>query len=143
MTVIAFDGKNVAADRQADIGGTCGQVTKIFRVGDRIAGIAGGYSHGLALLEWYKAGHDPHTYPREDNDRSRGSLLIFITSGLILKYEYYLSPLEIQEQCWAAVCGKDLALGAMAMGASAWKAVEIASRYDAACGLGIDKLSLV
>ncbi len=141
MTVLAFDGKCVAADRQGEVGGLCGRVTKIHRVGDLIAGYIGGAAHGLTLVEWLKAGHDPATYPRERDGEARGVLLVF-GRGIIRRYEDFPIPVEIDESIWAAGSGGDLAMGALAAGADARRAVEIASRYDAACGLGIDVLEL-
>lgn len=142
MTVIAFDGKTVAADRQACINGTTGQVTKIERVGRTVVGFSGYISQGILLLEWFKDGAKPDLFPRPINDSERANLWVF-GRGIIHTFEQCPYPYVIEEPFWAGGCGKDLAMGAMAMGADARRAVEIASRYDANCGLGIDVLEIL
>lgn len=90
MTVIAWDGKTLAADRQITSGYTKNKrITKIRKYGNVLCGVTG-----------------ETKYPRDER-----------TS-------------------WGS--GKELALGAMAAGADAKKAAEIACEYDLYCGGGVD-----
>lgn len=58
-----------------------------------------------------------------------------------MRYEREPHPFEIEEPFYAFGSGMDIAIGALAMGANAIKAVEIASRYSSHCGNGIDTLT--
>lgn len=56
MTVLAWDGTTLAADKRALSSGLSRRVTKIFKVDDALVGIAGTRCIGLEMLEWYKRG---------------------------------------------------------------------------------------
>lgn len=139
MTVVAYDGKTLAADRQATYGNTPFPVTKIFRVGNDLVAGSGDWSECLAFLEWYesvkfaKLGGSP---PKPDFKEGFGILVI--RNGELWRYERELVPFLINVPFWAIGSGADYALGAMACGKSAKEAVEIACQFDINCGLGVD-----
>lgn len=56
MTVIAWDGKTLAADKRGTRGGLPVTVTKIKRIGDVIAGVAGNAAHVGELFQWVAEG---------------------------------------------------------------------------------------
>lgn len=78
MTVIAWDGKTLAADKRAVASGLIGTTTKIRRIGDLLVGIAGNFSAGMEMLEWVAQGRQREACPavQRDEDRSCGCLVI-------------------------------------------------------------------
>ena len=138
MTVIAWDGKTLAADRQGESGGLKSIVTKIFKLETgEIVGITGYLSEGLATIDWYKNGAKPDDYPIS---KDSGTSMVVIKDGVIHKYEDHYKPLIIRNSFYAFGSGRELAIGAMAMGADAEQEVEIACQYESGCGMGIDVL---
>jgi 20S proteasome alpha/beta subunit len=149
MTVIAFDGRTVAADKQASGYARTRTVTKLFQVhGDdaqltAILAICGSASDGLQLVAWYKAGANPEKFPpRPSVEDQRANLVVFRPGKHPMQYEYTPIPVVFEDPIFAAGCGGDLALGAMLAGADAKRAVEIASMHDEHCGHGVDVMEL-
>jgi hypothetical protein len=60
----------------------------------------------------------------------------------ILRYEQDCLPYEIEDKKYAIGSGRDFAIGAMEMGASAEEAVLVASKYEVSCGNSVDILDL-
>jgi hypothetical protein len=90
MTIIAWDGKTLAADRAGTNCGYRRTVTKIFRVPGGIVGFAGDGSRAMALLEWFRAGRDPAKYPEfQKGDDAVGSIFI-ADDGM--SYAYHHTP---------------------------------------------------
>jgi ATP-dependent protease HslVU (ClpYQ) peptidase subunit len=138
VTVVAWDGKTLAADRQATRASMVRAVRKVFRLrGGELVGICGLEAAGRELIRWYEEGQDPAKYPPMQNT-SDWARLIVIRSKEILEFEQRPVPLRVREGFFAWGSGSDFAMGAMATGASAVEAVRIASRFSADCGLGID-----
>jgi len=140
MTVIAWDGKTLAADKRAVASGLISTTTKIRRIGDLLVGIAGNLSAGMEMLEWIENGREREKYPavQQNDDRSCGCLVI--DGGRILKYESGPIPLVFEQPFFAMGSGRDFAVAAMHCGKSAREAVEIASLYENGCGNGVDVL---
>lgn len=66
MTVIAWDGSALAADKRAVSGGGIARAcTKIERHGGSLLGITGDWDTGAEMREWFKAGAlpAPHAQP--------------------------------------------------------------------------------
>lgn len=143
MTIVAWDGKTLAADKAGTNCGYRRTVTKIFRVPDGLVGFAGDGSRALALLEWFKNGRDPAMWPKfqEDADTAVGCMFI-ANDGQ--NYGYHLTPYpeRSQDRFDAIGSGRDYALAAMYLGHDARRAVEVASALDNGCGNGIDVLTL-
>lgn len=146
MTVIAWDGRTLAADKLCTFGPTKGTVTKIFRHGDCLVGIAGNLSVGMETLEWFKAGAVPADYPAANRvDRSEGggaSLFVIRPDGTAWKYESTPVPWKFDSAFCAVGSGDESALVAMHCGKSAREAVEIVCRFNTGCGNGVDILTL-
>lgn len=143
MSVIAWDGKTLAADRRVTYGGTVLTTVKIHRAYDGCAiGVVGSVDHGKALVEWYNNGKDRESFPRPDSDLN-AMLVVIGPEGSIRHYERSGTPIFIQEPFAAWGSGGDLAMGALAMGADAEAAVRVACKFNAYCGNGIDKIEVV
>lgn len=138
MTVIAWDGKTLAADRQATSAECRREVKKIYRLANgSLASFCGSESGARELLSWYEDGADPAKYPplQATQDWVR---LILVTKKGVFEYEQRPVKQPLLEKFFAWGSGRDFAIGAMAAGASAKRAVEIANRYSVGCGLGVD-----
>lgn len=144
MTVIAWDGKTLAADKQMTNGMTKLTVTKIFRVTGGLIGICGDASAGTETLQWFCDGAIPEDYPKGNREQDRGASLInVLTDGTVWKYEKSPYPFKVEGVCCAFGCGDEGAMIAMECGADARRAVEIVSKYNTGCGNGVDTLELV
>lgn len=141
MTVIVWDGKTLAADKQATNNGHASAVTKIHRIGESLIGFSGDACFARAMLQWAKNGFNPATFPahQASEDDYVGFLLIE-PGGRLLKYERTAYPIEIEEKTHAMGSGRDYALAALYLGKTAREAVEVACALDINCGKGIDTL---
>jgi len=137
MTVIAWDGKTLAADKQATFGGTPVPFTKLFRSGAEMIGCSGSVSESLQFVEWYRKGEPADSKPAVED----GFAALVVQNGKLYRYEKQLVALPMDVTIWGAGSGADYAIGAMAAGCSAVEAVEIACRFDIHCGLGIDSIT--
>lgn len=144
MTIIAWDGKTLAADRRATINGTVLSVTKIRKIGDSLVGCAGDLDVAQTMFKWFEDGKDPQKFPECQKDKDKwASMLEISKDGKIFRYEREAYPYLVEEPFFAVGSGMDVALGALSMGGDAVKAVEIASKHLSCCGNGVDTLSLV
>jgi hypothetical protein len=148
MTVIAWDGKTLAADKQATEGGLRQVTTKIMLVekgkfkGHLLAG-AGSSSQANMLMAWFVQGADAECFPKyQDTDDLSAALLVITPSREILRYDFNPIPVVFHDEKYALGTGREVAIGAMAMGATAVEAVEIASRLCSGCGMGIDSITM-
>lgn len=141
MSVIAWDGTSLAADRRATMGGWFCTVQKIFRSRGALCGYAGDADAGEEVLAWFGAGAVPADFPAAQRDRERfAGLLVVWPSGVIWKYECTPFPLRFPPQHFAIGSGRDFALAAMRCGLPAEQAVGVACEFDAGCGNGVDVL---
>jgi hypothetical protein len=142
MSVIAWDGKTLAADRQATRGGTMTTSVKIFKVDDRLFGLIGPHASSVRLYNWLLSGMNPVSFPKDlETDSDIPIVYVVYKSGHVVKFEDSPYPIIIKDEFWADGSGGDLALGAMAMGATAEEAIGVASKYNIYCGCGIDRFS--
>lgn len=141
MTVIAWDGRTLAADKQATCSGLIRTVTKIHRFGDLLVAGSGDLDRAEASFLWVKNGRDPDAFPRPASDTDYVDLLV-IEGGRTLKYERTPQPLVFEDAHFAMGSGRDYAIAAMHLGLSARDAVLLASKFDSGCGNGIDTLEL-
>lgn len=140
MTVIAWDGETLAADKRADLNGLVRTVTKIARIDDYLCGFAGGFALSAARMLWLRNGADPARFPKgEGDDWSR--LLVIRRDLTILVYEHHPVPMEFEPQQFAIGSGRDYAMAAMHLGRLAREAVRVACELDSSCGNGIDTLT--
>lgn len=154
MTTIAFRDGVIAADSQLTHGSRIlGGVRKIFKHGDYIYGLAGGFARTQALKAFIEskgercAGSLPST---DHNNECEAEAFRFGPSGIEF-YESLISrPAGEASISWnlldAEFCsigtGCGFAMGAMAAGASAAEAVAIACRYDVYSGGEVVTLTL-
>lgn len=142
MTCIAWDGKELVGDRLADYGGTPLITCKVEKVTTKdghiyLAGHAGNWNFCHAYLAWMK-GHRADK-PQLPSGESVTFLLVDVMGQLYhVESSLEIAPLKARDKFHAIGSGRGEAIGAMAMGASARKAVQIASRYNTGVGMGID-----
>jgi len=142
MSVIAWDGKTLAADKRACLGSLYRTTTKIFDLGDAFAAYAGNADAGEEVLAWFKDGRNPDKFPPSQRDRDEyAGLMIVWANGEIWKFERTPHPIKFPPQHFAIGSGRDFALAAMHLGKSASEAVEVACALDNGCGNGIDQLA--
>lgn len=142
MTIIAWDGKTLAADKRACHGTyKGGTTTKIHRFQDGLCGISGSLETGRHFIEWLQAGAIPDDFPTWDEEKE-ASFLVIYNDGRVAAYESTPIPLWMEERFHAIGSGREFALAAMYLGKTAKQAVEVACALDAYCGNGIDTLTL-
>lgn len=145
MTILVFDGTTLAADKMAESSGYARTVRKIFKLDGHLLGISGDLSRGLELLAWWAAsdnGTKLDGFPKTDDEERHSFMWVVKPDGTIMCYEETAFPCVFEDKTFAAGCARDLAIGAMAMGADAVKAVQVAIDNEIHCGNGIDTLTL-
>lgn len=141
LTIIAWDGKTLAADKRASCGGAHYSVTKIFRTddGDWLVGLSGEADRMAQARVWFNGVRDPEKWPG-DSDGSMYALAVH-RSGRIEKYESSGWPIVVEAPTLATGSGFAYATAAMCLGCDAEAAVAVASRFDPGCGNGVDVLT--
>jgi hypothetical protein len=142
VTIVAFDGKTLAADRAATNCGWSNTVTKIRRVPGGIVGFCGDGDGAMDLLAWFRGGRKGTGYPACQKSDNRASALFIDAEGRIWCYDKSVHPSLYEQPFYALGSGRDYALAAMHLGHDARKAVEVACALDNDCGNGIDVLEL-
>lgn len=139
MTVIAWDGKTLAADKRLDDVGRGWTSTKIVRTpSGALIGTSGPSGLGRWRRHWWIDGANPKDWPKGD-----GRLLVVLLGGVLNLFDDDVGyPIEIVDKHFAMGCGRDYALAAMYLGKTAAEAVAVASALDGYCGIGIDTLEL-
>lgn len=141
MTVIAYDGITLAADKLSNNGGTKATVKKIWRLKDgRLFGGAGDFGAVHSLKSHVESG-SPLSASQSDKDDWAVGIVIGLDKSITI-YERYGNKFQVEDKFYAVGSGRDYAIGAMAMGASSARAVEIASQHSTGCGMGVDVLQL-
>lgn len=146
MTIIAWDGTTLSADKEAGtqyIKST--RTTKIHRLSNGwLVGIAGDSAVARELLEWIKAGAVPKNFPEECRPgKSHSAKALVITLDReILVYECGPYPIQFEGKFHAIGAGSDAALAVLYLGHNSILAVQVASQICNGCGGGIDTLEL-
>ena len=142
MTIVAWDGKTLAADRRVVSSAyKGGETTKIHTWEGGLCGISGDLDTGVTLLAWLLAGADAERYPQlQENDPS--NLLVIYHDGRVAEFGRSPVPMFMEQRFHAIGSGSKYALAAMYLGKSAKQAVEVACALDAYCGNGINTLTL-
>lgn len=97
MTVIAWDGQTLAADKLACNGWTRQTVTKIFRHGKELIGVCGNTSIGMEVRDWYTAGALRGDYPVANRKVDEGASLIVVKPDrTVWKYESSPIPFRVE-----------------------------------------------
>lgn len=145
MSVVAWDGKTLAADRAASCAGLVFPSRKIWRLDcGTVVATTGAAEVGLALLRWFKEGRKRELWPAIQSDKEQWSRLIFATpEGNCYWYEMLPEKQTVESDFDAWGAGRDFALGALAMGADARTAVRVASQFSDSCGHGVEAFDLI
>ena len=139
MSVVAWDGRTLAADKQATHASKICVCTKIRRLDTgEVLAWTGAMGPGLAMAKWYENGADLEKWPKSQENKDDWSRLIVASAAGVITYEQYPVALPCEDRFMAWGAGCDFAVGAMAYGASAESAVQIAIRFSDGCGCGID-----
>jgi hypothetical protein len=143
MTVIAYDGRTLAADKMGDAGGLRRTPTKIRRFDGGLFGSSGSASRGAEMFEWIVAGADPSTVPAYQLSHDNYEVVMIVRNdGTAWQYACSPHPIRIEDPFHAIGSGRDFAIAAMYLGHDARTAVAVASQFDSGCGMGIDTLEL-
>lgn len=132
MTTIAYKDGVLAADTLATCNGYLeGRQTKIARVGKALVGAVGSTPMCNRFRGWVAAGMTGES-PFEGKDEGNG--IVVTPDGVIVVWSH-LGPWAVQDRPYYALgSGEQIAVGAMAAGASAEEAVRIAMRHDTISG---------
>lgn len=142
MTVIAWDGRTLAADSLTTFGDERSLIPaeKIRIAHGRAYGAAGIAGIFDALIEWHHAGADAAAPPKGVD--KEWSLLVIEQD--LTGWHYCgeaLHPMRIAAP-WSIGSGGRFAAGAMLAGADAAQAVEIAIRMSTTCGPPVTKIDV-
>lgn len=142
MTTIAFDGKILAADKQATTNGLMHTTTKVFRISPYIrVAFAGSAPIGRELLNWAKKGFDPEEFPEVARDMEENYTVLVVVEGNELRcYEASPYSMVFEDPYFATGSGAGIATAAMALGKNAIEAIELTTQLDSQTGMGIDFL---
>jgi len=136
MTIIVWDGKVLATDTAATDGAAQWEVEKAWKFKGVILSGAGPLQSILAMREWYKEGAFPNKFPSVQLTTQFCHFVVVDSDGLH-RYEQGPIPIEHGKLKCAFGEGKDFAYGALAMGADAGTAVQIAIDHSVHCGLSV------
>ncbi len=150
MTVIAWDGKTLAADKRASDCGRARTVTKIRRCMKpgatlgHLMGASGSVNRDAELMAWYENGANPAAFPAGERDEKACSMLVVNRPGPeVLFFNGAPFGAMFEDQRFAMGSGRDYAETAMHLGCDAAEAVRVACELDLGCGNGIDTLALL
>ena len=141
MSVIAWDGKSLAADKRACCNGLIRTITKAFDINGVLVAYAGNADGGEEVVNWFKSGHDPEKFPQSQRGDNWSGLIAIFEDGEIWRYESTPYPIKFPPQHFAIGSGRDYAMAAMYLGKTSAESVEIASVFDNGCGNGVDVLT--
>ncbi len=143
MTVIAWDGKTLAADRLLCVGHMKNTGTKIIRHEEYMLGIYGNMAMGMALINWFKDGCVFESFPANSSDSEyEAGLVVIKPDGSVWEYIHTAHAMLLEDSFAAFGSGAEGAMVAMACGCGAKQAVELVSKYNITCGNGVDVLAL-
>jgi hypothetical protein len=148
MSIIAFDGKTIAADTLSVHYDVKQPAQKLFHHPHKNIAIAftGHHANGLLMMEWYLEGAKRDNFPSCQSTDNWARLIVFMKeetahpngtrTSKIVTSEYEQSPHPLPSRGpWAWGSGRDVALGALEMGADARQAVAVACKYYTTCGI--------
>lgn len=139
MTTIAYRDGVLAADSMCSTNGTyLASVDKIHRLDDgRIVGLCGQSGVCRMVVNWLNGGEKP-VLAADDN---LNAIIVNPDGGLAL-LDKHLVLIPCRAPFLADGSGREIALGAMAAGATAEHAVEIACRFDNGSFLPVQSLTI-
>ena len=161
MTVIAWDGKILAADKMFSFGGNtkyagCKIGRDKVQSGDveieYLWGLCGEESLTRIFMDWFKNSNNPKDFPDRlyEKEYSWGVVIISKYKDIDIETDHVISYFSsgpfadiIESQYFATGSGRDFALAAMHCGKNAIDAVTLASDLSVSCGMGYDALRLI
>lgn len=141
MTVIAWDGRYLAVDRQVTYNKVRYEATKLVRLSRSTAvAFSGNSAHAAQLLKWLRDGANPDLWPAGKGDEWARAFVVSRTPNgpVVSNYERGPCPIAIPAPFAAYGDGAHCAVGAMAAGADARSAVRICGQWIEGCGRGVD-----
>lgn len=151
MTVVVVRDGVMASDSRATIESEAGGIRfvhceKIYKIPElgMIVGVAGDGFAALRFVEWLRTRPTKKGRKKRDDMLVIGeadfSAIVLHKDGKLEEYDRWLTPEDVLldvNQYYAIGCGAKAALGAMAMGADAKRAVEVACGIDPFCSLPV------
>ena len=108
-----------------------GRTSKLKRTEERLIGTAGGVGCAAALTRWIADGELNENKPQFPSDQGAISIVAYRDGRVAIITEKCV-PQFCEAEFFACGSGNEIALGAMAMGATAEEAVRVAARLDVA-----------
>lgn len=142
MSVVVYDGKAIAIDRAGVQGDLLYPVKKYTVHSKKILTGVGPAATIAAMTRWYQSGCDPEDFPLRQLSRSTMCEFIVASASGLVHYEAGVDPIDHGYASCAFGAGRDFAYGALAMGADARRAVEVAASFSTSCGHGVDVFTL-
>lgn len=143
MTVIAWDGKTLAADKRTTLSGVPITTSKLGRAGGLMYGCAGSSAPCREIGEWIESGMDPAKIPSFQRDERDSVNALIIDNGVVCLLQNGPVLIRTEMKQMAIGSGGDFAVAAMHLGKTAREAVEIACLFDVNCGNGVDTMCVV
>ncbi len=152
MTIIVYDGKTLATDKMAIDQDIKQSTNKAWyaqhpQLGKVIISGAGELNKIQDMMSWYLKGAEPDKFPKSQMSTPFCQFIVITKrngyASNLLRWEQHPAPIKMGESIYAIGQGSHFAYGAMAMGASAEQAVQVANRFSIFCGLGVDTYTLV
>ena len=143
MTTIAWDGTTLAADCCSWANGIRRKVRKVFRIqrGGRtfLVALAGDAGYAQAVLAWMRGGRrpDPAAY-HQLVDLARVCAVAVDEKRCVHTLSNALMWESFRERKFAHGAGHEIAWGALEAGASARRAIQIATKRSDFAGFGVD-----
>ena len=141
MTVIAWDGTILAADRQATNGSAKGTVSKMTQTPDGAFVLTGAGNPAVLrlLVQWFNAGRKAEAWPAaQSGDNWTYLIALEVARRKLWVYERWPVEVVLEDPFDAWGSGCEYAIGVMACQRSAVEAVRVAARFDAYSGRGCD-----
>jgi ATP-dependent HslUV protease subunit HslV len=130
MTTIAIKDGCIAVDSYIGFDGSrCGTAKKLFAVGGGAMAGAGEYGEILKIVEWAQSGAQDSKRPE-----LKESIVVWLQSPTEVVEFDRSGKISYDAPFFAYGSGREFAIGAMAAGASAREAVEIASDWSEGTG---------
>jgi hypothetical protein len=151
VSVIAFDGKTLAADSNTLRGGVIYTAKKIRRIknepnGNLLVGYSGPTSTAELFYKWAAAGFPEGQCPKdhmEETDLKGGTAIVIREDRSIWFYDHSSSPFTIDTAYGAVGAGCEAAMAAMFLKHTALEAVQAAIAHNVLCGGRIDTIDLL
>lgn len=144
MTVIAWDGKIFAIDKQINHGSTKRPAHKCEKLNDgTIIAWSGAIDAGLILANWYKNGSIEKNFPFDVKDDALADLVVVKPDGECFAYCQSPHKLKYDSPFIAWGSGMEIAMAVMDLGHTAIEAVEMACKYNDGCGFGMDVFEVI